>query len=132
MEAASFDAPDRQVVQGYRPGGFTVSGVRWEGSVLVMRDRTLSWGIAAPDQLVLAPFEPLRANEPKVDLLIVGTGARSALFPPALRQALRGWGIVVEAMATPAACRTYNVLLAEERRVAAALIALPPEGSAQP
>ncbi len=48
-----------------------------------------------------------------------------ALLPPALRQAVRAWGPVVEAMATPAACRTYNLLLAEGRRVAAALIALP-------
>ena len=48
------------------------------------------------------------------------------MVPPALRQAVRAWGPVVEPMATPSACRTYNVLLAEGRRVAAALLALPP------
>jgi uncharacterized protein len=70
----------------------------------------------------------VRAARPVPDILVVGTGATFALFPPELRQAVRAWGVVVEAMATPAACRTYNVLLAEERRVAAALIALPGEG----
>jgi uncharacterized protein (TIGR04206 family) len=46
-------------------------------------------------------------------------------FPPELQRAIRAWGVVVEAMATPAACRTYDVLLAEGRRVAAALLAMP-------
>ena len=61
-----------------------------------------------------------------IDILLVGTGARFAMVPPALRQAVRAWGPVVGSMATPSACRTYNVLLAEGRRVAAALLALPP------
>ena len=91
-------------------------------------------GLAGPDPALAHPgmvdldlvgLEPVRLAQPMPDILIVGTGADFALFPPALRQAIRAWGPVVEAMATPAACRTYNVLLAEERRVAAALIALP-------
>ena len=63
---------------------------------------------------------------PVPDILVVGMGAGlRCRSRPTLRQAIRAWGPVVEAMATPAACRTYNVLLAEGRRVAAALIALP-------
>ncbi len=118
-------APDLQVLQGYRAGGFTVSGVRHVGSILVFPDRTLPWAIGAPGDLDLVGFEPVRIAQPMPDILIVGLGADFALFPASLRQAIRAWGPVVEAMATPAACRTYNVLLAEERRVAAALIALP-------
>ena len=121
-------ALDRQVVQAYRAGGFTVSGVRHAGSVLVFPDRVLPLAAAGPGGLDLAGLEPVRAARPVPDILVVGTGATFALFPPELRQAVRAWGVVVEAMATPAACRTYNVLLAEERRVAAALIALPGEG----
>ncbi len=118
-------AADRQVVQAYGGGGFTVSGVRHEGSVLVFPDRVLAWPVRAADELALAALEPLRAPPgPVPDILVVGTGARFSLFPPELRRALREWGAVVEAMATPAACRTYNLLLAEERRVAAALVAL--------
>jgi uncharacterized protein len=126
MEAVPFDAPDRQVVQGYRPGGFTVAQVQWRGSILVLRDRTVAWPVRDLGEVTLETLEPVRAAAPAIELLIVGTGAAFLLFPPTLRQAIRAWGIVVEAMATPAACRTYDVLLAEERRVAAALIALPP------
>jgi uncharacterized protein len=118
-------APDLQVLQGYRAGGFTVSGVRHAGSILLFPDRVLPWAASEPDDLDLAGLEPVRTAQPVPDILIVGLGAGFALFPPALRQAIRAWGPVVEAMATPAACRTYNVLLAEGRRVAAALIALP-------
>ncbi|MFO1050564.1 MAG: Mth938-like domain-containing protein, partial [Geminicoccaceae bacterium] len=57
-------------------------------------------------------------------ILVVGCGAKFVILSPALHQSVRAWGPVVEAMATPAACRTYNILLAEGRRVAAALIAI--------
>jgi uncharacterized protein len=116
---------DRKLVQSYHAGGFTISGVRHVGSALVFPDRVLSWPVQAMPELDLEGFEPLRASGPAPDILVVGSGARFALFPPALREALKGWGAVVEVMDTPAACRTYNLLLAEERRVAAALIALP-------
>lgn len=118
-------APDRQVVQRYGEGGFTVSGVRHEGSLLVFPDHVRPWPVTAMAELSLASLEALRQPGPAPDILVVGSGAAFHLFPADLREALRPWGVVVEVMATPAACRTYNVLLAEERRVAAALIAVP-------
>ena len=118
-------APERQLVQGYGAGGFMVSGIRHQGSLLVFPDRVLPWPVTAPGELDLASLEPVRAASPAPDILVIGLGPTFSLFPPPLRRAIREWGIVVEAMATPAACRTYNVLLAEERRVAAALIAMP-------
>ncbi len=72
----------------------------------------------------MASLEPIRAAEPAVEILMLGCGGRFAMVPAELRQALRAEGIALEAMDTGAACRTYNVLLAEDRRVAAALIAL--------
>jgi uncharacterized protein len=114
-----------QVVQGYRAGGFTIAGVRHEGSVLVFPDRALKLAASTLAELDLGGLEPVRAAEPVPEILVVGTGAVSVSFPPELRQAIRGWGVVVEAMATPAACRTYDVLLAEGRRAAAALLAMP-------
>jgi uncharacterized protein len=99
--------------------------VRHAGSLLVLPDRVLPWAVGDPEALDEAAFAPLRAVEPVPDILVVGTGATFVLLPQALRQAIRAWGPVVEVMATPAGCRTYNVLLSEGRRVAAALIAMP-------
>jgi uncharacterized protein len=118
--------PGQQLVQAYGPGSFTVAGVRHQGSVLVFPDRTLPWTPATPADITLESLAELQPAAAAIDILLVGTGAKFAMVPPALRQAVRAWGPVVEPMATPSACRTYNVLLAEGRRVAAALIALPP------
>ena len=117
-------APGLQPIQAYGKGGFTIAGARHAGSVLVLPDRVLPWAVTDPDQLDEAALAPLRGAEPMPDILVVGCGAGFVILPPALRRAVRAWGPVVEAMATPAACRTYNVLLAEGRRVAAALIAI--------
>jgi uncharacterized protein len=115
----------RQLIEGYRPGGFRIAGVQHAGSVLVLPDETRPWPIAAPEQITAESLAPIAASEPPVELLIVGMGPRFGLLAPDLRAALRARGIAMEAMATDAACRTYNVLLTEDRRVAAALIALP-------
>jgi uncharacterized protein len=118
-------APGRQVVQAYRPGGFTISGVRHVGSVLVFPDRVMSWEVEAPGDLSLDRLQAIRAAVPLPDILVLGLGSTFSAVPAELRAGVRVWGPVLEPMATPAACRTDNVLLAEERRVAAALIALP-------
>ena len=118
-------APGLQPIQAYGKGGFTIAGARHAGSVLVLPDRVLPWAATDPEVLDEAAFAPLRAVEPVPDILVVGTGAAFVLLPHALRQAIRAWGPVVEVMTTPAGCRTYNVLLSEGRRVAAALIAMP-------
>jgi uncharacterized protein len=64
------------------------------------------------------------APEPAAELLIIGCGARFAAPPKGLRQDLRARGIAVEWMDTGAACRTFNVLLGEDRRAAAAILAV--------
>jgi uncharacterized protein len=115
---------DRQLIQSYQPGGFRIAGVRHEGSVLVLPEQTLAWPVGAPEQVTAESLAPIVAAEPAVEILLLGQGARFAQVAAELRQALRAAGIVIEAMDTAAACRTYNVLLTEDRRVAAALIAL--------
>jgi len=115
----------RQLIEAYRPGGFRIAGVRHEGSVLVLPDRTLAWPVGGPEDVTASSLAPITAAAPAVEILVLGLGARFALVGAELRTALRAHGIAVEAMATDAACRTYNVLLTEDRRVAAALIALP-------
>jgi len=109
-----------QIIERYGPSGFRVSGTVYPGPVLVFPDRTLVWADAAITETGLAPV----VEHGGVELLLVGLGRRMAPVAAALRAALKVHGIAVEAMQTGAACRTYNVLLAEDRRVAAAL--LPP------
>jgi uncharacterized protein len=111
-----------QLIQGYREGGFTIGGVRHHGPVVVLREHTLALDVPAFDEITLESLEPVLAAEPAVEILVLGAGARFAMLSPPLRQALRARGVATESMATPAACRTFNVLLAEDRRVAAALI----------
>jgi uncharacterized protein len=124
MEITPVVPAGRQLIQAYREGGFTVAGVRHQGSLLVMPERTLAWPVDTLAAVTLTSLAPLTVADPAVELLILGCGPSFAPAPPPLRDALRAHGIVVEGMATPAACRTFNVLLAEDRRVAAALIAL--------
>ena len=114
----------RQVVQGFRPGGFTIGGVRHDSSVLVHPQGTVAWEVERLEQLTVETLDPLLEVEPAVEILLVGAGDRFAPAPPALRANLRARGVSLEAMDTKAACRTYNLLVAEDRRVAAALIAL--------
>jgi uncharacterized protein len=90
----------------------------------VFPDRTLEWPMRAIAALTLGSLEPVMAHTPPVEVLLLGVGARNQLVPEDLRRGLRDAGIVLDAMDTGAACRTYNVLMAEDRRVAAALIVL--------
>ena len=124
MEVKPVAPAGRQLIQAYREGGFTVAGVRHCGSVLVLPDRTLAWPVRELASITIESVAPITDAQPSVELLVLGCGQRFSPVPPGLRDGLRVRGIALEAMATPAACRTYNVLLAEDRRVAAALIAI--------
>ncbi len=115
---------DRQLIQGYGDGGFRVSGTRHKGSILVLPRLTLAWSIENIDNLAIEDLAPVRDAVEPVGVLLLGCGATGALIDPELRARVREWGVVIEAMGTGAACRTYNVLLTEDRDVAAALIAI--------
>jgi uncharacterized protein len=116
----------RQIVESYGGGHFRVSGQSLDGSILVFPDRTLAWPLATIGELDEASLSQViqAGRDGAIDLLLIGCGARMAMVPTSLRQMLRDAGVVVEAMDTGAACRTYNVLMAEGRRVCAALIAV--------
>ena len=112
---------NRQLIQAYGDNGFRIADRRYDHAVIVMPDRTIPWTGGEIAKVTPDSLEPLRAAEPAVELLLIGCGRSIAYVPDDLRRALRDWGIVIDAMDTGAACRTYNVLLTEERRVAAAL-----------
>lgn len=116
---------DRQVIDSYGPGRFRIAGEDHAGAVIVFPERTLVWPVGAFADIAIDSLTAVTGAEPPVEVLLIGCGARMQLLPAALREALRSHGIGCDAMETGAACRTYNVLLSESRRVAAALIPLP-------
>ena len=124
MEITPLIPEGRQVIESYGDGRFRVSGVPIEGSVLVLPTATFPWSACDPSGFTLDSFGPLLAAQPQVEILLVGCGKRLVPLAPALKAALRERGIGADPMDTGAACRTYNVLMAEGRRVAAALLAV--------
>jgi len=118
-----------QVVEGYGPGRFRISGEVFEHSVLVFPERTIPWSVTSFAELTPECFTELHAVAQDIEILLLGCGERMALVPQSLRAPLRAEGIVIEPMDTGAAARTFNLLLSEDRKVAAALIALGPDGS---
>jgi uncharacterized protein len=114
----------RQIIDSYGDGRFTVSGTVHVGSIIVFPDRTLAWPVAAIADLTLEGLEPILAVRETVEVILLGCGAPLTQVPPELRQTFRRSSLGIELMDTGAACRTYNVLAAEDRRVVAALIAV--------
>lgn len=115
MRLNEIEYNDSQPIDAYGPGYFKVGGQRFDGPVLVAPDGVVAWG-------GLTDIDTLLAMKDSVDVVFVGTGAEIAHLPADLRQALDAAGIGAEPMASPSACRTFNILLSEGRRVAAALI----------
>ena len=113
-----------QVIQAYGDGGFTLSERKVKGSVLVFPDKAEEWKVNSVADLTLESLKPVMEADPAVEILLIGTGTSQALISPTLKDALRVGGMAVDSMDTGAACRTYNILMSEDRRVAAALIAV--------
>lgn len=92
--------------------------------MLVFPDRSLAWDVESTANLTLQSLLPVTDVSEQAGILIIGCGPTFLAVPPGLREGLRQHRIVLEWMDTGAACRTYNVLLAEDRQLAAALIAV--------
>jgi len=122
MDVTPLIPEGRQIIQKYNVDGFRVSGKVYGGAILVSPTETLDWSVSSFETLSEDDFEPLAAKADDIDVVLLGTGARSAFFPPVLRAALKAKGLGIDVMDTGAACRTYNVLMAEGRRVVAALL----------
>jgi uncharacterized protein len=123
-------AAGRNAFTGYGDGYVLVNGARHESGILVLPDAAVvAWDVADIAHLDEQRIALLAALDAEV--LLIGTGRR-LLFPaPRLLLPLAQAGMGVEIMDTPAACRTYNILMGEGRRVAAALIVAPPETPAR-
>ena len=115
---------ERQVIQSYGAGRFRISNVVYEHPVLVLPEQTLQWQVGVDGVPTVASLAPLRESG-GVKILLIGGGKRALQVPAEVRDWLRESGIVADAMDTGAACRTYGVLLAEGRSIAAALLPIP-------
>lgn len=116
--------PGRAPVDAYGDGGFRFADMSHRGSILCLPSGIYAWQPADPLALRPADFERLFAEADKVEILLVGMGKELRPLPAELRAALKEAKISADPMSTGAAVRTYNVLLAEDRAVAAALIAV--------
>ena len=125
MDITPLVAADRQIIQSYSTKGFKVSGTVHEGAVAVFPDHTESWaydgdvsGLSADD------FSLVTERAAEVDVVLLGTGKAMSMLPHEIRAALKAKGLNVESLDSGAACRTYNVLMTEGRRVVALLLPL--------
>lgn len=117
MELVEISYDDARPIDGYGPGFFRVGGKVVDAPVLVLANTTRVWG-------GLEDAAPLTALAGQVDVILLGTGATMTPVPAALREALDEVGVGIEPMASPSACRSFNILLSEGRRVAAALLSV--------
>lgn len=111
-------------IDAYGNGGFRFGGTSHRGSLLCLPTGMRAWPVVAAAEVSESTLAAVFAASDQIDVLLVGLGRDIAAFDPALREALKDKGIIVEAISTGSAVRTYNVLMAEQRAVAAALIAV--------
>lgn len=116
--------PGRAPIEAYGNGGFRFADMSHRGSLLCLPSGIYGWEPAEPLALTAADFAKLLNEADQVEILLVGAGKDLRPLPAALRAVLKAAGIAADPMSTGAAVRTYNVLLAENRAVAAALIAV--------
>lgn len=123
---ARFDGflPGRHQLDAFGGGGFRFAEMSHRGSVLATPSGIRIWPVTRFAEVTLESLQPVLDEADTIDFLLIGTGAEIAFIPAVLRERFREAGITVEGMATGPAARTYNVLVAEDRRVAAALIAV--------
>ena len=107
-------------ITGYGEGYVMVNGQRRDSSVVVLPERIEPWAVKSFDELSTEDFAFLR--DLKAEIVLLGTGARQRFPHPRYTAELAKAGIGLEVMDLQAACRTYNILVAEERKVAAALL----------
>ncbi|MBN9045531.1 MAG: Mth938-like domain-containing protein [Rhizobiales bacterium] len=116
--------PGRAPIDAYGDGGFRFAEMSHRGSILCLPSGIHGWQPATPPVLALADLGPILERASEIEILLVGTGMDLRRIPENVRAVLREHRISADPMSTGAAVRTYNVLLAEDRAVAAALIAV--------
>jgi uncharacterized protein len=116
--------PRQALIDAHGAGGFRFAGMSHRGSLLCLPDGIWAWPVPTPAALTEGILSPVFARADDLDFVVVGTGAEPWAVPEALRARFRDAHILLDAMPTGPAVRTYNVMLMESRRVGAGLIAI--------
>jgi uncharacterized protein len=116
--------PQAAEIDAYGKGGFRFAGMSHRGSLLCLPDGIWPSAVATPQEIDERALALVLSAEPRIDHCLIGTGRDPWLLPEDLAARFAERGIAVETMTTGAAVRTYNILVAERRRIAALLIAV--------
>jgi uncharacterized protein len=116
--------PGHHAIAGFGNGGFRFADMSHQGSILLLPDGVHVWTLPLPFVHSEALYAAVLAQAEAIDVLLIGAGVLPLPLPQPLRWRFRDSGISVDVMTTASAASTYNVLLAEKRRVAAALVAV--------
>ena len=122
LDISPVDFEGRNIIQSYGNGKFQINDKQYDHSVLVFSDQIIPWAPIDTNNLIVDDFKKVLTVGPIVELLLLGCGKTTWFLPLPLRDELKEMGLVLEPMDTGAACRTFNVLLGEDRRIAAALM----------
>lgn len=123
-EAGQGHYPYQAGIDAYGDGGFRFADMSHRGSLICLPTGMYGWDVETPGQITLASLSRVLEHADALDVLLIGTGNDIAAIAPDIRPALRERGVIIEAVATGSAVRTYNVLLSENRAVGAALISV--------
>ena len=123
-DLAEVKSADLHFIQSYGNETFRIDGILHTGSIIVFKDGVMPWNVAETADINQRTLGKKIFKNIEVDILIIGCGATFVRPPLGLRDTLRDRGMTLEWMTTDAACRTFNVLLAEDRLVAAGLLAV--------
>ena len=116
--------PQQVGINAYGNGGFRFADLSHKGSLLCLPGRMEAWSVSNVAELTLKSLQPVLDVADEIDVLLIGLGSDIVAIDPAIRAAFRERRVIIETTQTGGAVRTYNVLLAEERAVAAAFIAV--------
>ena len=116
--------PRQAPIDAYGNGGFRFAGLSHRGSLLCLPSGIWAWPPATTTEIDEAALLPVFAEATAIELFLLGVGASMWLLPEALRRQFKDHRVVIEVMTTGAAVRTYNIVLGENRRAGAGLVAV--------
>ena len=116
--------PGRHLIDSYGKGGFRFADMSHQGSILALPSGIYAWSVTRFDDLATADFERVLRESDQIDTLLIGSGDTMAILPKPLYWFLKDGKMAIDVMGTGAAARIYNIMQSENRRVAAALIAV--------